>query len=165
MYVFVVYHNITRLAFFTKCREQRGQDLQRFRVRVRVQYSHVPVFSSPELKPQVSFSDRLSSVVRLSVLPSVCSYICLYTFHLSIFHGLFSGQLLVYYVDVVKLSALFYRILEGFAFDFFRLFLFQFVLFLFQPIAPTLSLHCKHVDPRSQEIFLSHIIFKIPHIS
>jgi hypothetical protein len=30
------------------------------------------VFSSPELKAQVSFSDRLLSGVRLSVCPSVC---------------------------------------------------------------------------------------------
>ena len=30
------------------------------------------LFSSPELKAQVSFSDRLSSVVCLSVRPSVC---------------------------------------------------------------------------------------------
>jgi WD40 repeat protein len=30
------------------------------------------VFSSPELKAQVSYSDRLLSVVRLSVRPSVC---------------------------------------------------------------------------------------------
>ena len=35
------------------------------------------VFSSPELKAQVSFSDRLSSVVCLSVRPSVCK---LFTF-------------------------------------------------------------------------------------
>ena len=30
------------------------------------------IFSSPELKAQVSFSDRLSSVVCLSVHPSIC---------------------------------------------------------------------------------------------
>jgi hypothetical protein len=30
------------------------------------------IFSSPELKAQVSYSDRLLSVVSLSVCPSVC---------------------------------------------------------------------------------------------
>jgi hypothetical protein len=30
------------------------------------------IFSSPELKAQVSYSDHLLSVVRLSVCPSVC---------------------------------------------------------------------------------------------
>ena len=35
------------------------------------------VFSSPELKAQVSFSDRLSSVVCPSVCPSVCLSVCL----------------------------------------------------------------------------------------
>ena len=34
------------------------------------------VFCSPELKAQVSFSDRLSSVVCLSVRLSVCSSVC-----------------------------------------------------------------------------------------
>ena len=34
-------------------------------------------FSSPELKAQVSFSDHLSSVVCLSVRPSVCLSVCL----------------------------------------------------------------------------------------
>jgi hypothetical protein len=33
------------------------------------------LFSSPELKAQVSYSDRLLSVVRLSVYPSVNFYI------------------------------------------------------------------------------------------
>ena len=35
------------------------------------------LFSSPELKAQVSFSDRRSSVVCLSVPPSVCPSVCL----------------------------------------------------------------------------------------
>ena len=34
-----------------------------------------PLFSSPELKAQVSFSDHLSSVVCLSVRPSVCLFV------------------------------------------------------------------------------------------
>jgi hypothetical protein len=36
----------------------------------------VSVFSSPELKAQVSYSDRLLSVVRLSVCLSVCPSVC-----------------------------------------------------------------------------------------
>jgi hypothetical protein len=36
-----------------------------------VQQSSILVFSSPELKAQVSYSDRPLSVVRLSVCPSV----------------------------------------------------------------------------------------------
>ena len=43
------------------------------------------VFSPPELKAQVSFSDHLSSVVCMSVRPSVCLFVCLYTFHIFIF--------------------------------------------------------------------------------
>ena len=40
--------------------------------------THIPcVFSSPELKAQVSFSDHLSSVVCLSVRPSVRPSVCL----------------------------------------------------------------------------------------
>ena len=35
------------------------------------------IFSSPELKAQVSFSDHLSSVVCLSVRPSVRPSVCL----------------------------------------------------------------------------------------
>ena len=35
------------------------------------------IFSSPELKAQVSFSDHLSSVVCLSARPSVCPSVCL----------------------------------------------------------------------------------------
>ena len=35
--------------------------------------------SSPELKAQVSFSDRLSSVVCLSVCPSVCKLFLFWT--------------------------------------------------------------------------------------
>ena len=35
-------------------------------------FNQIEVFSSPELKAQVSFSDHLSSVVCLSVHPSVC---------------------------------------------------------------------------------------------
>ena len=34
------------------------------------------IFSSPELKAQVSFSDHLSSVVGLSVCQSVCLSVC-----------------------------------------------------------------------------------------
>jgi hypothetical protein len=41
------------------------------------------VFSSPELKVQVSFSDRLLSVVRPSIYPSACKLlqgeICVYS--------------------------------------------------------------------------------------
>ena len=40
------------------------------------------VFSSPELKAQVSFSDHLSSVVCLSVRPSVCLSVNCSHFHL-----------------------------------------------------------------------------------
>ena len=39
------------------------------------------VFSLPELKAEVSISDRLSSVVCLSVCPSIRSFVCkLYLF-------------------------------------------------------------------------------------
>ena len=38
-----------------------------------LQFIHLAIFSSPELKAQVSFSDCLSSVVCLSVCPSVLS--------------------------------------------------------------------------------------------
>ena len=47
-----------------------------------------PFFSSPELKTQVSFSDRLSSVclsVCLSVRPSVCPSVCKFLLFLTIF--------------------------------------------------------------------------------
>ena len=39
--------------------------------------NRVTDFRSPELKAQVSFSDQLSSVVCLSVRPSVCPSVCL----------------------------------------------------------------------------------------
>ena len=46
--------------------------------------SNSDIFSSPELKAQVSFSDHLSSVVCLSVRPSVCLSVCkLFTFSFS----------------------------------------------------------------------------------
>ena len=43
-----------------------------FHSRVSFLKIYYVVFSSPELKAQVSFSDHLSSVVCLSVRPSVC---------------------------------------------------------------------------------------------
>ena len=46
-------------------------------------------FCSPELKAQVSFSDHLSSVVCLSVRPSVC----LKTFHIFIFFSRTTGPI------------------------------------------------------------------------
>jgi hypothetical protein len=39
--------------------------------------SNFNIFSSPELKAQVSYSDRPLSVVRLSVSLSVCLSVCL----------------------------------------------------------------------------------------
>jgi hypothetical protein len=49
-------------------------DLAQFHGTVFVFFGSYTVFSSPELKAQVSFSDRFLSVVRLSVwhLSSVC---------------------------------------------------------------------------------------------
>jgi hypothetical protein len=40
----------------------------------------IVVFSSPELKAQVSFSDRLSSGIRLSCRPDVCPSVNFYIF-------------------------------------------------------------------------------------
>ena len=51
-------------------------------------YISTSLFSSPELKAQVSFSDQLSSVVCLSVCLSFCPFVCkLFTFSSS------SGQI------------------------------------------------------------------------
>ena len=47
------------------------------------------IFSSPELKAKMSFSDHLSSVVCLSVRPSVC----LSTFHIFIFFSRTTGPI------------------------------------------------------------------------
>jgi hypothetical protein len=44
---------------------------------LQTSFSLALVFSSPELKAQVSYSDRPLSGVRLSVCPSVCPSVCL----------------------------------------------------------------------------------------
>ena len=51
------------------------------------------IFSSPELKAQVSFSDHLSSVVCLSICLSVCLSVCLSTFHIFIFFSRTTGPI------------------------------------------------------------------------
>ena len=47
------------------------------------------VFSSPELKFQVTFSDGLMSVFHPSICMSLCPSVCLQTFHIFIFSNAF----------------------------------------------------------------------------
>ena len=53
-----------------------------FPVRNSISEFFIYIISSPELKAQVSFSDHLSSVVCLSVRPSVCLSVNFSPFHL-----------------------------------------------------------------------------------
>jgi hypothetical protein len=46
-------------------------------LRKKIKNVQFPFFSSPELKAQVSYSDRPLSVVRLFVCLSVCLSVCL----------------------------------------------------------------------------------------